>query len=123
MNFKFHEVSDAETLFKDCDVWNKREHFLEVLAGDFLLFGAGYLGERTVRLLANVGIRPAGLVDNHRREQIDGYEVLGAQEAIERYGKDTPIFITIWQGGVQHFDSNTCKGNFSILAQRMFSVL
>jgi len=68
---------------------------------ELLLFGAGYLGRRTLAGLRSIGIEPAGFVDNNPSlwgTQIEGLPVVSRTEAVEKWGQTAVFVVTIFHG-------------------------
>jgi FkbM family methyltransferase len=74
--------------------------------GDQLvLFGAGGLGQRTVRKLRDAGVEPVAFSDNNESRWgtvIDGVSVLSPQEAAFKFGGSAAFVVTIWGAGGPH---------------------
>lgn len=66
---------------------------------DFVLFGAGNLGRRTLAGLRKLRIEPLCFVDNNRArwgEKVEGLPVLSPTEAAQRHGSSATFVITVW---------------------------
>jgi FkbM family methyltransferase len=75
------------------------------LAGEgsrqFVLFGAGNLGRRTLSCLRKAGIEPLCFVDNDARKwgkNLDGTLVLSPTEGADLYRNRATFIVTIWGG-------------------------
>ena len=70
-------------------------------AAEFVLFGAGNLGRRTLTGLRKVGIEPLAFVDNDTQrwgENCNGVPVLSPREGAKLYGTRAAFVVTIWRG-------------------------
>jgi len=70
--------------------------------GDFLLFGAGNLGRKTLKLLSKLGKRPLAFIDNNpelRGKEIDSVKIMSPLEAAKLFDVNSVgIITTIWCG-------------------------
>jgi FkbM family methyltransferase len=71
-------------------------------ASPLLLFGAGHIGRRTLRILRESGQEPVAFMDNNPKlwgHKIDELEVLSPAEAARRFtSADAAVVVTIWYG-------------------------
>ena len=70
-------------------------------ATGIVLFGAGSLGQHTLRGLRKIGIEPLCFVDNNKSfwgKSVDGIPVLSPAEGAKRYGNRATFVVTIWRG-------------------------
>jgi FkbM family methyltransferase len=106
-----HDTSQFEhdlelLLAEGVDGARKREESaFEEIAGDkvkqFVLFGAGNLGRRTLDCLRQTGIEPLCFVDNDSSKwgsKIDGLEVLSPAKGSDLYKNHATFVVTIWRG-------------------------
>jgi len=85
------------------------DSLLDESGGRVVLFGAGSLGQQTLRCLRASGIEPLAFSDNNPRiwdTQIDGVQVLRPESAAARFGGDAVFIVTIWNAS--HWFSETC---------------
>jgi FkbM family methyltransferase len=80
---------------------SRRSEIVTRIAGrtDVLLFGTGYLGRHVRADLRGQPYRAVAFVDNNRDiwgSEVDGLEVSGPDEAVERYGDRALWLITIY---------------------------
>lgn len=75
------------------------------IAGDaanrLVLFGAGGLGQRTLRALREQGIEPLAFADSNAKRwgaTQDGIPILSPKDAADRYGDSATFVVTIWGG-------------------------
>jgi FkbM family methyltransferase len=65
-----------------------------------VLFGAGQLGHITLVGLRRLGVEPIAFTDNNSRlwnTEVDGVQVLSAQEAARLHGEEAIFIVTIWR--------------------------
>lgn len=97
-------------LEEDVDSVLLREHstFDELVApfeNNFILFGTGGLGIRTLQGLRKLGIEPLAFSDNNRARwhtTVDGVEVLPPLDAVKYYGQQAVFIVTIWSDTLGH---------------------
>lgn len=68
-------------------------------ATEFVLFGAGNLGRRTLIGLRKIGIEPLCFIDSNNArwgERTDGILVLSPPEGAELYGSRATFVVTVW---------------------------
>jgi FkbM family methyltransferase len=79
------------------------DRILAAVGGNLVLFGAGSLGQSSLRCLLRDGIRPLAFCDNNSAlwdTSIEGIPVLSPACAAARYGASNAFFVTIW--GLAH---------------------
>ena len=87
-------------------------HLYDELAGSLsrplVLFGAGGLGQKTLRGLRFIGIEPLAFADNNpslHNQQIDGLKVLSSTQAAYEFGETAIFLITVYSdsapGGIE----------------------
>ncbi|MDR3568518.1 MAG: FkbM family methyltransferase [Syntrophobacteraceae bacterium] len=79
------------------------------LGSSIVLFGAGGLGQITLRGLRKCGIEPVAFVDNNRAlwdKAVAGVKVMSPESAAAAYGRKAAFVVTIWraQGGYRFSD-------------------
>jgi FkbM family methyltransferase len=75
------------------------------LGNQLVLFGAGGLGQRTLRKLRAAGVEPVAFADNNESRWgtvIDGVSVLSPQDAASQFGSSAAFVVTIWGAGSPH---------------------
>jgi len=68
---------------------------------ELILFGAGWLGRRTLEGLRSIGISPTAFVDNNPSlwgTQIDGLTVYSRARALDKWGRTGVFVVTIFHG-------------------------
>jgi FkbM family methyltransferase len=66
-----------------------------------VLFGAGLLGQRTLRILRTIGIEPLAFTDNNKTlwgGVVDGLKVLAPREAVETLREKAVFVVTVYNG-------------------------
>jgi FkbM family methyltransferase len=69
-----------------------------------VLFGAGNLGRRVIRVLRTVGVEPLAVSDNNRAlwgQSFEGLTVRPPAEAAQRFGEEAAFVVTIFSHGVE----------------------
>ena len=64
-----------------------------------VLFGAGGMGQRTLRGLQQIGLKPLAFADNNATLQgnsIEGIPILSPGAAAEAFGHSATFVITVW---------------------------
>ena len=81
---------------------NTLERMIGSLDGEFILFGAGNLGRKVVKILQRIGKTPVAFIDNNASlwgEQIDGVPVMSPAQAAGRFAAEKiGVITTIWFG-------------------------
>lgn len=90
----------------DEDISSARKHQnsrFEEMAGSFkssiILFGAGIIGRKILRVLRNDNIEPLAFVDNNSQiwnKFVDGLRVLSPQEAAQKFSDKAVFIVGIW---------------------------
>lgn len=68
---------------------------------EFVLFGAGNLGRRTLECLRRTGITPLCFIDNDSSKwgkTLDGISIMSPLEGIKHYNDRAVFIVTIWRG-------------------------
>jgi FkbM family methyltransferase len=99
-----------ELLAEDIDRAREREvTAFDRLTGDLgkqiVLFGAGGLGQRTLRKLRAGNVEPVAFSDNDRSRwgtEIEGVPVLSPDDAAAQFGSSAAFVVTIWGAGSPH---------------------
>jgi FkbM family methyltransferase len=75
------------------------DNLLRTRSNRVVLFGCGNFGRQAAKALRGIGICPLAFSDNNQARwgsQIDGLDVLPPIRAVELYGKNATILVTIW---------------------------
>lgn len=75
------------------------DSLLRERGGRCVIFGAGTLGRKAVRLLRGTGVEPLAVCDSNPGRwgsEVEGLIVLSPAEAAARFGADAVFFVTIW---------------------------
>lgn len=94
------------------NIYMKNDSFLEKQAGagnsNFIIFGAGSLGKKTLYGLRQVGIEPLAFSDSDSKiwgSSIDGLKVLDPHDAADRFGCNATFIVTIWNPESQRYST------------------
>jgi FkbM family methyltransferase len=87
-------------------VLDREQHTLErmigSLDGEFILFGAGNLGRKVVRILARIGKTPAAFIDNNPSlwgKDVEGIPIMSPAESATKFDpQKVGVITTIWFG-------------------------
>ena len=86
---------------------NKNPGFPEIeLNKPIVLFGASFLGRKTLTGLRKLNIEPVAFCDNDpnkHNKQIDGLKIYEPSIAAEKYGAEALFIVTIWSGNIQRY--------------------
>jgi len=124
MQYKAIDSGLVQRMLSTTEMWSKRDQIRNALNRGFLLFGAGYLGQRTIAKLRTAGIKPYAVIDNYRSGFVEEIEIFNLELAIEQFGIDLPVVITIWQGGNSKFRVNEVKNQLHVAGiSEVFSVI
>ena len=72
---------------------------------NFILFGTGGLGLRTLQGLRKLGFEPLAFTDNNQARwhtTVEGVEVLPPVDAVKRFGQQAVFIVTIWSDALGH---------------------
>lgn len=87
-------------------VLDRERHTLERriggLDGDFILFGAGNLGRKVVKILKRIGKTPVAFIDNNRSlwgKDVEGISIMSPAESARKFNpREVGVITTIWCG-------------------------
>jgi FkbM family methyltransferase len=91
--------SPASVLYRER---NTLEKIIGSLDGDFILFGAGNLGRKVVKILKRIGKTPAAFIDNNPSlwgKEVEGVPIMSPTESAKQFDpREVGVITTIWFG-------------------------